>query len=140
MASSTLTFPQRQTKAGDFIEIGRSGLKRFGGLVHQEFLTTLRNRQGIAVFREMRDNDPVIGASLTILEQVIRKATWFVELKEGMGPGQERRLQRTRCGGDGVCATCVLWTRRKARSNLQISGYRFSWHQVADRSAKRCYR
>jgi len=82
MATSPFTFPRSQGKSADFIEIGRSGLKRFGGLVHQEFLTTLRNRQGIAVFREMKDNDPVIGAALTILEQTIRKATWFIELKE----------------------------------------------------------
>jgi len=34
------------------------------------------------VYREMKDNDPVIGAALTILEQTIRKASWFVELKE----------------------------------------------------------
>jgi len=82
MATSAIEFPKRSNSNLDFIEVGRSGLKRFGGLVHQEFLTTLRGRSGISVFREMRDNDPVIGASLTILEQTIRKASWFVELKE----------------------------------------------------------
>jgi len=82
MSISPLVFPQQSGRAGDFIEIGRSGLKHFGGLVQQEFLTTLRGRSGIAVFREMRDNDPVIGASFTILEQTIRKASWFIELRE----------------------------------------------------------
>ena len=82
MSSSPTQVLQPKRNASDFIEIGRSGLKRFGGLVQQEFLTTLRGKQGIAVYREMRDNDPVIGASLTILEQTIRKASWFVELPE----------------------------------------------------------
>ncbi len=83
MATSPIEFPKQPSDSNiDFVEVGRSGLKRFGGLVQQEFLTTLRGRAGIAVYREMRDNDAVIGASLTILEQTIRKANWFVELKE----------------------------------------------------------
>ena len=83
MATSPIKFPKQPSGSNiDFVEVGRSGLKRFGGLVQQEFLTTLRGRAGIAVYREMRDNDAVIGASLTILEQTIRKANWFVELKE----------------------------------------------------------
>ncbi len=82
MGSSVIDFPAKQNKkSADFLELGRSGLRHFGGLIHQEFLTSLRGRQGIAAYREMSDNDAVIGASLSIMEQTIRKATWFIEPK-----------------------------------------------------------
>lgn len=85
MATNVVPIKPATRGNSDFLELGRSGLRHFGGLVHQEFLTTLRGRQGIAVYREMSDNDPVIGASITIMEQTIRKVTWFIEPQGNSG-------------------------------------------------------
>lgn len=60
-------------KAG-FNELGVTGLTRFGQQVDEEFLPQLKGKQGIKVYREMSDNDPVIGACLLAIEMEIRQA------------------------------------------------------------------
>jgi hypothetical protein len=60
-------------------EIGRTGLKRYGGFVNEEFLRQLNGTKGQKVFREMSDNDPIIGACLFAIETLIRGATWRTE-------------------------------------------------------------
>lgn len=64
---------------GKFTEIGYTGLKRFGGILHEEFLAELRGRQGREIFREMSDNDAVIGSFLYAIEQAIRRIEWYVD-------------------------------------------------------------
>ena len=45
-------------------EIGRIGQRRYGGIVYEEFLHELRGKKGIEVYREMSENDDVVGAIL----------------------------------------------------------------------------
>ena len=63
----------------DFMEIGSSGLHQFGGEIQQDFLRQLRGKQAFANFREMADNDPVVGAMLHAIEMLIRAVDWSVE-------------------------------------------------------------
>lgn len=63
----------------DLSELGTSGLKRTTGYVYDEFLTRLRGIQGIRTYREMSDNDPVIGAILFAIEKVITRLEWRVD-------------------------------------------------------------
>ncbi len=70
-----LRAPRRQL----FTEIGRTGLRRTSTLVQEDFLRALQGREGIKVYREMRDNDPIIGASALALEQTLRKVRWHVK-------------------------------------------------------------
>lgn len=88
MASNVVPL-QNQADASAFMEIGRSGLSRFGGLIHEEFLPILRGRRGIRIFEEMAKNDPVLGASLKAYTQTIRSSTWFV--KDGGEDSQRGR-------------------------------------------------
>lgn len=60
-------------------ELGRTGLEEFGGFIYEEFLPQLQGTKGIKVFREMSDNDPVIGAILFAIEMLIRQVDWRVE-------------------------------------------------------------
>ena len=53
-------------------EIGSTGLEHSGGRIHEEFLPQLRGRRAIQVFKEMRDNDPTVGAMLFAVEMLIR--------------------------------------------------------------------
>ena len=62
-----------------YLETGRTGLTRFGGWVHEEWLRELQGQRGIKIYKEMRDNDPVIGAILFALKMLIRQASWRVE-------------------------------------------------------------
>lgn len=61
-----------------FSEIGSSGLNISGGTVKEEFLPELQGRQGIRTYKEMRDNDPIVGAILFAVEMLIRQARWQV--------------------------------------------------------------
>ena len=71
--------PKPQSVALD--ELGSSGLKRSGqrGLVYEEFLPQLQDERARKVYREMRDNDPTVGAVLYAIEMLIRQAEWRVE-------------------------------------------------------------
>lgn len=60
-------------------EIGRIGQKRYGGTFYEEFLPELRGRKGAEVYREMNDNDDVIGAIMFAIEMLIRQTNWNVE-------------------------------------------------------------
>lgn len=68
-------------KASPFMNVGVTGLKRWGdrGLVYEEFLRELSGSRGYRKYREMRDNDPVVGAVLFAIEMVIRNVKWRVE-------------------------------------------------------------
>lgn len=66
-------------RANRFAEIGRTGLKAWGGRINEEFLPQLAGLQGIRVYREMESNDPVIGAVLFAIEMLLRQASWRVE-------------------------------------------------------------
>jgi hypothetical protein len=61
------------------LEVGRTGLRRAGGYLDEEFLPALRGRKAVQVFREMSDNDAIIGALLFALMRLISEVTWRVE-------------------------------------------------------------
>lgn len=63
----------------DFAEIGSSGLRRSGGTINEEFLAQLQGVKGFKVYREMHDNDPVVGAMLYAIDKVITRLEWHVE-------------------------------------------------------------
>lgn len=60
-------------------ELGTTGLQQFNGIVHEEFLNQLQGTLGRRIYREMEDNDPIIGAMLYALEQLMRPINWTVE-------------------------------------------------------------
>lgn len=73
------------TRESSLVEIGLSGIKRFAGHIHEEFLPELRGARGVRVYQEMRNNDPTIGAMLRATRDTIRSVDWQVE-KQGDKP------------------------------------------------------
>lgn len=59
-------------------EIGRSGLKHSGGQVREEILPELRGREGIRIYKQMRDNDSTVGSILFAVGMLMRQAKWVV--------------------------------------------------------------
>jgi len=49
------------------------------GLRQDEFVVQLRGRQGIKKYREMSENDAVIGAILTAMRMMLRSVEWRIE-------------------------------------------------------------
>lgn len=60
-------------------EIGRTGLRRYGGILYEEFLPELRGRRGIEAYSEMAENDDMVGAILFSIEMLVKQAPWAVE-------------------------------------------------------------
>ena len=63
----------------DFEVLGTTGLRQFSGYVYEEFLPELQGYRGRQIFREMMDNDPVIGAILFAVEMLIRRVEFRVD-------------------------------------------------------------
>ena len=60
------------------LEIGKSGIRWSSGYIYEDFLTSLQGTQGVKVFREMSDNDAIVGACLYAIKQILREARWDV--------------------------------------------------------------
>lgn len=54
-------------------EVGFTGLREFSGQIEEEFLPNLRGRRRVETYKEMRENDPTIGAILFAIEMLIRQ-------------------------------------------------------------------
>ena len=66
--------------AGSILEeLGRQGQKRYGGTFFEEFLKELQGRRGIEAYREMSENDDIIGSILFAIKLLIRQTTWSVQ-------------------------------------------------------------
>lgn len=63
----------------DFTEIGKTGLKWSWGFIYDEFLSSLRGYRGRKTYREMRDNDAIIGSMLFAIIQILRESRWDVK-------------------------------------------------------------
>lgn len=59
-------------------EFGRTGLNRYSGVVHEEFLPELSGRRGVQVYKEFSENDDVAGAILFAIKMLCRQADWSV--------------------------------------------------------------
>jgi len=74
-----VTVVEKARPRSEFREIGRSGLKHASGVISEEFLAALKGKRAVKAYSEMRDNDPVIGAVLFALNNLVRQARWSVE-------------------------------------------------------------
>ena len=63
----------------DLREIGSYGFQHAAGSVTDEFLAPLSGVRGLRTWREMADNDPVVGAMLFALERLILHLKWHVD-------------------------------------------------------------
>lgn len=83
-----------------FGDIGLTGLKRFAGHVYEEFLPQLWGNKAIQTYREMLDNDAMIGALLFSIEQLIRQVTWRVDCAADDAASEQCRAFIEECLGD----------------------------------------
>jgi len=109
----------------DLNELGTSGLRRSGGFVHEEFLNQLRGRRGFLVYREMADNDPVIGSILYAIEKVVLRLEWRIDPFDDSPEAEEIRNFIDECMED----MSDSWDQTLA-SILSMLVYGFSFHEI----------
>lgn len=72
-------------KEKESFELGETGLKRTNrvgiGQVIEEFIVDLKHHRAKKIYREMADNDPVIGGFLFAIDMLIRNVEWSVQPK-----------------------------------------------------------
>lgn len=60
-------------------ELGRVGALRWGGIIYEEYLTELQGRRGVEVYKEMENNDEIVGAVLRAINLLMRQCSFSVE-------------------------------------------------------------
>ena len=109
----------------DMKELGTTGLRRTGGFVIEDFLPQLQGIRGVRVYREMSDNDPVIGAILFAIERVIQKWEWRVD------PSSEDKVDEENAEFIEECLHDMSESWDSTLSNiLSMLTYGWSFHEV----------
>lgn len=86
----------RDPKAIEFdprVQIGRSGLKQYGGFIFEEFIQILRGKRGAEAFKEILENSPLVGGIQRLLELTMRQVNKYVEPFSD-APEDEDRAER----------------------------------------------
>lgn len=70
----------QSTAIDPYLEVGSSGLSRFGGVISEEWLEALKSlAKSNKIYREMRDNDAIIGAIFFSIDMLCRQVPWNVK-------------------------------------------------------------
>jgi hypothetical protein len=59
------------------VEMGRTGLTRFGGYISEEWLPELQGRRGAEIYKRMADSDAIIGGYLFAIKEIAKSVPWF---------------------------------------------------------------
>lgn len=105
--------------------IGVSGLERYGPYIYEEFLPELRWPQAGKIYKEMADNDPVIGAVLYLAEMLIRGTQWSVEAASKSEADKKAAQFLRECMDDME----VSWDNTICEI-LSMLTYGFSFHEI----------
>lgn len=68
-----MTAKQDEREQSEFMELGSTGLKQSSGYVHEEWHRRLHGRRGVFAYREMADNNAIVGAILFAIEMFVRQ-------------------------------------------------------------------
>ena len=86
--------------------IGHTGLNYTSGSINEEWLTKLSGDRAIRVYKEMRDNDAIVGSVLYAIKALVRQVPWAVEENHSGHPQAERAAEFLReCAFDDMSLT-----------------------------------
>jgi hypothetical protein len=71
---------------GPFRPLGTTGLRNYNGTIAEEFLPQLSGTRGMAVYREMMDNDAIVGAIFTLMDSLARQTDFYFEPADDQDP------------------------------------------------------
>ena len=118
--------PYLKVKNTEFLEIGSSGLVQFGGEVKDEFLRSLQGQTGYRTYREMADNDPVVGAILHAIDMLVRSTDWRMEASD---PDNPRSIEAAEFVSGCLDDMSQSWTETLS-GILTMLVYGFSYHEI----------
>ena len=120
--------PDDPTSKSLLKEIGTTGLRQYGGRIDEEFLNSLRGRRAVQVYREMRDNDPLIGAIVLITNRLINQVDWEVN------PADDSDAARKEADFVQECLEDMSMTFSETITEmLSMVTYGWSYHEIVYR-------
>lgn len=81
-------------------EVGRTGLRHWNGYLDQEWQTELKGKAGARMYREMQDNEPIIGMFLFVTEMMLRRVPVKAKAKNEAPLAKEIAAHVNSCVGD----------------------------------------
>ena len=81
-------------------ELGETGLRHSGGFILDEWHRPLQGRRGVAAFREMADNSPIVGAWDLLLKSLLQLVDWHAEPADETPQALEAAEFLKECMGD----------------------------------------
>lgn len=112
-----------QSSKNPFKELGVAGDYVKTGYQYDEFLTDLRGLKGIKKYREMRDNDPTIGAVVAAIQMMLRSVDWVVDKEGKEGDKRHELIESVMDDMDYPWANCIS-------NAVEIVPYGFSFLEV----------
>ncbi|HPQ09760.1 MAG TPA: hypothetical protein PLQ98_00360 [Bacillota bacterium] len=120
------------TKNANFTQIGKTGFKHYSGYIYDEFLTSLQGAQGVKVYREMYDNDPIVGAAIQAIERLIASVQWYVE------PASSKRVDKNAAVFVKECMTDMSHTWNSFIENVtSMLVYGWSYFEIVYKLRKK---
>ena len=104
---------------------GRVGQRRYGGRFFEEFLPALQGRQGIEMYKQMAENDSVVGAILFAVEMLVRQVRFDVE----PASDEERDFRAAKFVEQCMNDMSVSWQDTLSEM-LSFLTYGFSYHEI----------
>jgi hypothetical protein len=71
---------------------GSTGLRQYGGRIHEEFLKRLQGRRAAKIYKEMANNNAIISAILFAMQTLVRGVSWPVK-PAGDSPEQAKEAE-----------------------------------------------
>lgn len=109
----------------DFSEVGRTGLRQWGGYVYEEFIKDLYGIRGVQKYKEMSENDSVVGAVLFAIEMLLRQTSWSMQPASSDNRDQESADFVESCMYD----MSQTWSDTISEI-LSMLVYGWSWHEI----------
>lgn len=106
-------------------ELGNTGLRQSGGQINEEFIPKLRGAAGRKVYREMADNDPIVGGILFAFEKTVTRLDWHME-KDEAHEGEDERVDFLQGALDDMSES---WTSTLS-GILSMMPYGWSYHEL----------
>lgn len=85
---------QAQYKSKPFGEVGSFGVPMVGGIMYDDFQEELKGDRAISIYKEMSQNDSVIGAILNTLQTLFGRIDWIIDTpKEYIGVPEAEKIR-----------------------------------------------
>lgn len=108
------------------IELGATGLKHDNHYIFEEFLPQLASFQlRMKFYREMIDNDPVVGACMSAIKMIVKQATWHVDAADDTNEAMRAKVFVEEALSDME----NTWPQTVSRA-LSMAGYGFSLFEI----------